>query len=90
MLRYWMSTCNCQRHLVDESGMIRKQMGTHNRSEVAAVYLDPDSESSAALFLRQSILKSDLASGRSVLKLTQNNNHTVNTPLQLHGRTSRA
>jgi hypothetical protein len=51
------------------------------RKDKGYAYLDPDSESSAALFLHQRILKSDLASGRSVLKLTQNNNHTVNTPL---------
>jgi hypothetical protein len=31
------SAGNFQRTLVDESGMIRNQMGTHNRSEIVAV-----------------------------------------------------
>jgi hypothetical protein len=28
---------NCHRALVDESGMIRTQMGTHNRLEIIAL-----------------------------------------------------
>jgi hypothetical protein len=31
----------CQRDLVDESGMIRIQMGMHNRSDMVAVYGTP-------------------------------------------------
>jgi hypothetical protein len=36
-----MSAGNCQRSLVDASGMIRTQMGTNNRSEVSSVYETP-------------------------------------------------
>jgi hypothetical protein len=32
------SACNCQRALVDKSGMIRIQMGAHVRSDMAAVH----------------------------------------------------
>jgi hypothetical protein len=37
LLHYEMSTGYYQRALVDESGMIKNQMGMHNRSEMFAV-----------------------------------------------------
>jgi hypothetical protein len=35
------SASNCQRALVDKSGMIKHQIVTHNRSEIVAVYWSP-------------------------------------------------
>jgi hypothetical protein len=35
------STSNCQKAVVDESGMIITQMGMHNRSEKVAVHWTP-------------------------------------------------
>jgi hypothetical protein len=40
-LLLYVSACYCQTALVDESGMIRNQMVTHNRSEVVAVLGTP-------------------------------------------------
>jgi hypothetical protein len=41
LLRYWMSVLLFDWALVDESGMIRTQMGMHNRSEMVAVQGSP-------------------------------------------------
>jgi hypothetical protein len=38
LLHYHMSAGYCQRALVDESGIIRTQMGTHNRPVMVAVH----------------------------------------------------
>jgi hypothetical protein len=35
------SACYCRRYLMDELGMIRTQMGTHNKSEIVAVLGTP-------------------------------------------------
>jgi hypothetical protein len=35
------SASNCQRALVDESGVIRTQMGMHNRSKIVTVQGSP-------------------------------------------------
>jgi hypothetical protein len=41
LLRYKEFAGYCQRALVDESGMIRTQKGTHKRSVMVAVYGTP-------------------------------------------------
>jgi hypothetical protein len=41
LLHCHMSAGNCQRALVDKSGMIRTQMGAHNRSEIVTVHFTP-------------------------------------------------